>query len=70
VTGLRAPSPGDSDAGLVRDVYGAFAGGDVDGVLDALDPDVEWVEREEFPNGGDWRGRAAVADDVRVAIVF
>jgi ketosteroid isomerase-like protein len=54
----------------VRDVYGAFAGGDVDGVLDALDPDVEWVEREEFPNGGDWRGRAAVADDVRVAIVF
>jgi ketosteroid isomerase-like protein len=54
----------------VRDLYGAFARGDIDGVLDALDPDVDWVAPEEFPNGGDWRGRAAVADDVRVAIVF
>jgi len=38
---------------MVRDVYGVFAGGDIAVVLDALDPDVEWVEPEEFPSGGE-----------------
>src|SRR5438270_910918 len=37
---------------LVKDVYGAFARGDVPAVLGAFADDIEWYEAEGMPYGG------------------
>ncbi|MFJ8475659.1 nuclear transport factor 2 family protein [Kitasatospora sp. NPDC094011] len=52
--------PADPDVALVLAAYAAYARGDIDAAVVDLDPDVDWVEPEEFPNGGPHPGRDAV----------
>jgi ketosteroid isomerase-like protein len=49
---------------LVKDVYGAFARGDVPAVLGAFADDIEWYEAEGMPYGGLHHGGDAVAQKV------
>ena len=48
----------------VRDVYEAFARGDVPSVLGAMTEDIEWHEADGMPYGGVYRGGEAVAQHV------
>lgn len=48
----------------VRDLYTAFASGDMPTVLGALAPDVNWTEAEGFPHGGRYIGPDAVLHGV------
>jgi len=48
----------------IRDLYAAFAAGDVPTVLGALSADVQWTEAEGGPYGGVYHGPAAVLDGV------
>jgi ketosteroid isomerase-like protein len=57
----------DPDVVVVLNAYEAFARGDIDQAVAALHPDVEWIEPEEFPNGGRRQGPAAVADYLRAS---
>jgi ketosteroid isomerase-like protein len=57
----------DSDVDIVLSSYAAFARGDIDGAIANLDPDIEWIEPDEFPNGGLLRGPAAVGEYLRAA---
>jgi ketosteroid isomerase-like protein len=52
----------DADVALLLRSYAAFARGDIDEAVAPLHPDVEWVEPDEFPNGGRRTGPAAVAE--------
>lgn len=47
---------------LLRKAYAAFNHGDIDEAVAHLDPNIQWIEPEEFPGGGLYRGRAAVAE--------
>jgi uncharacterized protein len=49
---------------VVKAMYGAFATGDVPGVLGAFDTEIEWYEAEGMPYGGLHRGPEAVAQNV------
>jgi ketosteroid isomerase-like protein len=51
----------EPDVQLVLAAYAAFGRGDIDAAVAGLHPDVDWIEPEEFPNGGAHRGPAAVA---------
>src|SRR3954470_23425431 len=42
---------------LVQGAYGAFAQGDVPGVMSVLADRVEWDVTPVLPQGGSWRGR-------------
>ena len=55
----------DGDVAMVLQGYEAWELGDIDRAVAALHPDVEWIEPDEFSNGGRHRGRAAVADYLR-----
>ncbi|GAA3164300.1 MULTISPECIES: nuclear transport factor 2 family protein [Streptomyces] len=59
--------PLDPDVALVLGCYAAYARGDIAAAIAPLHPDVEWIEPEEFPNGGRRRGPAAVADYLRAS---
>jgi ketosteroid isomerase-like protein len=49
---------------VIKDIYDAFAKGDVPAVLGAFAPDIEWYEAEGMPYGGLHRGADAVAQNV------
>ncbi|HEX4563774.1 MAG TPA: nuclear transport factor 2 family protein, partial [Solirubrobacteraceae bacterium] len=49
---------------IAKDVYGAFARGDVPAVLGAFADDIEWYEAEGMPYGGLHHGGEAVAQKV------
>lgn len=51
-------------ADTVRQLYAAFARGDVPAVLGALASDVRWTEAEGFPHGGTYIGPDAVLHNV------
>lgn len=55
----------DDDVALVLQGYALLGQGDVDGAVADLHPDIEWIEPDEFPNGGAHHGRAAVAEYLR-----
>ncbi len=55
-------------ADTVRDLYAAFAKGDMPAVLGALAPDVHWTEAEGGPFGGVYRGPQAVLEGVLMRI--
>ena len=55
---------GEQSEDLVRDVYEAFARGDVPAVLGAMAADMEWHEAEGMPYGGVYHGGEAVAQNV------
>lgn len=48
----------------VREIYAAFARGDIPAVLAALAPNVSWTEAEGFPYGGTFVGPEAVLNGV------
>jgi ketosteroid isomerase-like protein len=52
----------------LRDLYAAFARGDVPSVLAVLSPDVRWVEPEGFPYAGTHVGPNAVLEGVFMRI--
>lgn len=49
---------------VIRDLYTAFAAGDVPSVLGAFAADVQWTEAEGGPYGGVYHGPAAVLEGV------
>jgi uncharacterized protein len=56
-------TPTTTDAALVvRTTYEAFARGDIPAVLDAMDPEVVWIETAGGPYGGTYRGPQAVLE--------
>ena len=57
----------DPDVAMVLDAYAAYARGDIEAAVAGLHPEVEWIEPDEFPNGGRRQGPAAVAEYLRSA---
>jgi len=47
---------------LVRSLYDAFRRRDIEAVVGALDPEVEYVQSDEVPWGGHYRGHAGVVE--------
>ena len=48
----------------IKQLYAAFARGDIPSVLGALNPQTRWTEAEGFPYGGTYIGPQAVLDNV------
>lgn len=53
-----------SDAGIIREIYDAFAKGDVPAVLDAMGPGIVWDEAQGFMYGGRYHGPQGVLEGV------
>ena len=51
---------------IVKSIYGAFAKGDVPGVLGTFDPQIHWTEAESllYADGNPYAGPQAVAEGV------
>jgi ketosteroid isomerase-like protein len=49
---------------IVKSAYAAFGRGDIDALLDTLDPDIEWITPgpDDLPTAGTRRGREAVRE--------
>lgn len=54
----------EQNVAVVRGVYDAFGRGDVEAVLGAFDPEIEWNEAEGMPYGGQYVGPQAIAENV------
>jgi ketosteroid isomerase-like protein len=52
----------DSEIEVVLAAYEAFARGDIAAAVKDMDPEVEWIEPIDWPNGGRRIGPAAVAE--------
>jgi len=55
----------DPDVDIVLKSYQAYARGDIDAAVSPLHPEVEWIEPDEFPNGGRHNGSAAATEYLR-----
>lgn len=53
-----------SNIDSIKQVYQAFAEGDVPTVLGALSPEIDWTEAEGFPYAGTYHGPRAVLEGV------
>lgn len=53
-----------SNVNSIKQVYQAFAEGDVPTVLGALSPEIDWTEAEGFPYAGTYHGPRAVLEGV------
>ena len=53
-----------SNLDSVKQVYQAFAEGDIPSVLGSLSPEIDWTEAEGFPYGGTYHGPRAVLEGV------
>ena len=53
-----------SNIDSIKQVYQAFAEGDVPTVLGALSPEIDWTEAEGFPYAGTYHGPKAVLEGV------
>lgn len=53
-----------SNGDIIRGLYEAFSKGDIAGVLEVLDENIEWIEADGFPYGGTYRGPHAVLEGV------
>jgi ketosteroid isomerase-like protein len=61
-----------SNADVVKGIYEAFSRGDVQTVLGAMDPGIEWREAESspyMPSGEAWLGPDAVLNNLFVKLV-
>jgi ketosteroid isomerase-like protein len=56
-----SPKEQDHAIALLRDAYAAFNRDDIPDAVANLDPNIEWTEPAEFPGGGAYHGRSAVA---------
>jgi ketosteroid isomerase-like protein len=54
------PLMGSDDVDRVRQAYESFAAGDVQAILDFLDPDVEWRMADDEPDSRTLRGHQQV----------
>lgn len=56
----------EDNVNIIREMYGAFVRGDVPSVLAALDPQIEWLEAENFiyADGNPYIGPNAVLEGV------
>lgn len=52
----------------IKNVYAAFAKGDIPSVLSVLAPNASWTEAEGFPYGGTYIGADAVLQNVFMKI--
>lgn len=60
-----------SNVDLARDLYAAFGRGEIDKVLGAMDPGIEWREAEGNPyqmDGSPWHGVDAVVQNLFVRL--
>jgi ketosteroid isomerase-like protein len=57
----------DPDVALILASYEAFARGDIEAAVLPLHDSVEWIEPDEFPNGGRREGPRAVAEYLRAS---
>ena len=55
----------DPDVDMVLKSYQAYARGDIDAAVSPLHREVEWIEPDEFPNGGRHDGSAAATEYLR-----
>jgi uncharacterized protein len=53
---------------LIRELYAAFAQGNVPAVLAPLDPQIDWKEADRFPYGGRYTGPQEVRNRVFVPL--
>ena len=55
----RMVNPPDVNQAIaaLREAYAAFNRGDMNAAVVSLDADIEWIEPQEFPGGGAYRGR-------------
>lgn len=53
---------------LIQSLYGAFARGDMDGIIAVLDPQVSWREADGYPYAGTYIGPEAVKAGVFLKI--
>ncbi len=53
-----------SNVETIRNLYASFARGDIQGVLGAFAPTIEWTQAEGFPYGGTFVGPDAVLQNV------
>lgn len=49
------------NAKVVEEAYAAFGRGDIAGLLDLVDENVEWTSPRTLPQGGEYHGKLAVA---------
>ena len=49
---------------LIKNLYQAFAQGDIPAVLQSFDENIEWTEAEGFPYGGTYRGGESILQNV------
>ena len=54
----------DQNVDVVQSAYAAFGRGDIEALLDTLDPNVEWITPgpDDLPSAGTRRGREAVRE--------
>jgi hypothetical protein len=50
-----------TNAKVVEAAYDAFGRGDISGLLDLVDESVEWSSPRTLPQGGEYKGKLAVA---------
>jgi ketosteroid isomerase-like protein len=53
-----------SNTEFMKNLYEAFAKGDVPTVLQSFDENIEWTEAEGFPYGGIYHGGNAIVENV------
>jgi len=53
-------SDDESSASLVQRLYDAWIAGDAETALAGIDPDIEWIEPTDTPDGQLWRGAEGV----------
>ena len=55
---MSAPTTPETE--LLQRTYAALNRNDIQAMVEAFDPQVEWIEPVEYPSGGTYRGLAAV----------
>jgi ketosteroid isomerase-like protein len=56
----RLTPPLAAEKNALREAYAAFNRGDIPAFVQMFDPQIEWIELLEFPEGGTFRGLDAV----------
>jgi ketosteroid isomerase-like protein len=49
---------------IIENAYKSFASGDIPGLLETFDENIEWTEAEGFPYGGTYTGANAILENV------
>ncbi len=53
-----------SNIEIIKELYQAFAVGNMDRIMEIIDPNVLWIESEGIPYGGTYCGRDAVFNEM------